>query len=90
MLGIRRDVVGRYHWLRFEPRLKVILLSCTLVVVSLIAGCAGTSGPSQDNAADSTQRTGLAANQTVDNALGSVAPWCQLVAGLVGELSCQR
>ncbi len=68
---IRRDVIGRYHWLRFEPRLKVILLSCTLGVVSLIAGCAGTSGPSQDNAADSTQRTGLAANQTVDMGCGA-------------------
>ncbi len=71
MLGIRRGLIGRYHWLRFEPRLKVILLSCTLGVVSLIAGCAGTSGLSQDNAADSTQRTGLAANQTVDMACGA-------------------
>ncbi len=68
MLGIRRGLIGRYHWLRFEPRLKVILLSCTVGVVSLIAGCAGTSGLSQDNTADSTQRTGLAANQTVDMA----------------------
>ncbi len=68
---IRRDVFGRYHWLRFEPGLKVILLSCTVGVVGLIAGCAGTSGPSQDNAADSTQRTGLAANQTVDMGCGA-------------------
>ncbi len=71
MLGIRRGLIGRYHWLRFEPSLRVILLSCTVGVVSLIAGCAGTSGPSQDNAADSTQRTGLAANQTVDMACGA-------------------
>ena len=67
----RRDVIARYHGLRFEPSLRVILLSCTVGVVSLIAGCAGTSGPSQDNAADSTQRTGLAANQTVDMDCGA-------------------
>ncbi len=46
-------------------------MSGTLGVVSLIAGCAGTSGPSQDNAADSTQRIGLAANQTVDMGCGA-------------------
>ncbi len=64
--AIRRGVIGRYRGLTFEPRLKVVLLSCTVGMVSLIAGCAATSGPSQENAADSTQRTGLAANQTVD------------------------
>ncbi len=68
---IRRHVIGRYHWRRFESRLKLILLSCSVGVVSLIAGCAGTSGPSQDNAADSTQWTGLAANQTLDMVCGA-------------------
>ncbi len=67
--ALRRDVIGRYHWLRFEPSLRVILLSCTVGVVSLIAGCTGTSGPSQDNAADSTLRAGLAASQTIDECL---------------------
>ena len=66
---IRRGVIGRYHWLRFEPSLKVILLSCTVGVVSLIAGCAGTSGPSQDNAVNSTQRAGSMASQAVDECL---------------------
>ncbi len=46
---IRCDCVGKYRGLRFEPRLKAILLSCSVGVVSLIAGCVGTSGSSQDN-----------------------------------------
>ncbi len=66
---IRCDFVGKYLGLRFEPRLKVILLSCGVGVVSLIAGCVGTSGSSQDNAADSMQWTGLVAVQSVDECL---------------------
>ena len=66
---IGRDVIGRCCGLGYKQRLKAILLSCTVGVVSLIAGCAGAPGPSHDNAAATTQRTGPAASQTVDECL---------------------
>ena len=34
---LRRDVIGRYHRLGFEPRLKAILLSCTVGVLGPVA-----------------------------------------------------
>ena len=65
---IRRDVIGRYHWLRVEPRLKVILLSSTMAVLGACA-FTGTSGGSLDSAGNTAQRTGPAASQTVDECL---------------------
>ncbi len=67
---IRRGVIGRYHWLRVEPRLKVILLSSTMAVLGACA-FTGTSGGSLDSAGNTAQRTGPAASQTVDECL----PW---------------
>ncbi len=67
---IRRGGIGRYHWLRVEPRLKVILLSSTMAVLGACA-FTGTSGGSLDSAGNTAQRTGPAASQTVDECL----PW---------------
>ena len=65
---IRRDVIGRYHWLRVEPRLKVILLSSTMAVLGACA-FTGTSGGSLDSAGNTAQWTGPAASQTIDECL---------------------
>ena len=66
MLRIRRDVIARYHGLKFEPSLRVILLSCTVGVFGPIAAFAGTAGYFPASAVDSTLRTGPVASQTVD------------------------
>ncbi len=66
---IGRDVIGRYCGLGYEQRLKAILLSCSVSVFGSIAAFAGAPGPSHDNAAATTQRTGPAASQTVDECL---------------------
>ena len=66
---IGRDVIGRCCGLGYEQRLKAILLSCSVSVFGSIAAFAGAPGPSHDNAAATTQRTGPAASQTVDECL---------------------
>ncbi|MCH7475879.1 MAG: hypothetical protein IIA27_14585, partial [Gemmatimonadetes bacterium] len=58
---IGRDVIGRCCGLGYEQRLKAILLSCSVSVFGSIAAFAGAPGPSHDNAAATTQRTGPAA-----------------------------
>ena len=75
----RRDVIGRYHWLRFEPRLKVILLSCAVGVLGPVVAFAGAAGHFHGSAVNSTQPTGSVASQTVDECLAVppplVPPW---------------
>ena len=61
---IRRGGIGRYHWLRVEPRLKVILLSSTMAVLGACA-FTGTSGGSLDSAGNTVQRTRAVASQSV-------------------------
>ncbi len=67
--NMRRDVIGRYCGPGVEQHLKAILLSCSVSVFGSIAAFAGTADPSHDNAAATTQWTGPAANQTVDECL---------------------
>ena len=53
----RRDVIGRYHWLRVKPRLKAILLSCAVGVLGPVAVFAGAAGHFHGSAVTSTQPT---------------------------------
>jgi hypothetical protein len=74
---IQCGTAERYQTRGFEPRRKAVLHLCTVGMVSLIAGCAGTAGYLGGSAEHSTLQTGQAPSQVV----GECSPWdngCQL------------
>ena len=74
---IQCGTAERYQTRGFEPRRKAVLHLCTVGMVSLIAGCAGTAGYLGGSAEHSTLQTGQAPSQVV----GGCSPWdngCQL------------
>jgi hypothetical protein len=74
---IQCGTAERYQTRGFEPRRKAVMHLCTVGMVSLIAGCAGTAGYLGGSAEHSTLQTGQAPSQVV----GECSPWdngCQL------------
>ena len=71
---VRRDVIGRYNWLRFEPRLKVILLSCTMGVLGSFSAYAGSSGLPLGANIGKSAPAGSVAAQTAEKCW-LVTPW---------------
>ena len=67
---VPRDVIGSYRGFGFKPRLKAILLSCTVCAfgsaLGSVAAFAGTADTANDNGAHSARRAGVAASQAVD------------------------